>query len=146
MPAHIGFADKVKLGVSFLAMNLRTDKLTKAARRVNGHHLSVLQKVQERVRASREIECKSYAALRGELDKFDPDYNDRTTYTPCSQLEWDLYLQPGTAFDITCQRYWEVFRKVDVTLIMHKKDRLSLKRIEATPEREAMRVLWSDAG
>jgi hypothetical protein len=145
MPAHLGFADKVRLGVNFLAMNLRQDKITRNARRLKGHHLSVLKRGQERIRVSREVNCDTYASLLGTLDMFDPDYDDRTQYTPCSQIEWDLYLQPGTAFDIICERYWEVFRKVQMTLIMHKSDRHKLKRIECKPEGEAMRILWSDA-
>jgi hypothetical protein len=146
MPAHIGFADKIKLGASFIAMNILQDKHTKAARRFKGHHLSVLLKHQEKARSDRERVCISYTMLRDDLDKFDPDYQGRTNFTPCSQVEWDLYLKPGTAFDITCRRYWEVFRNVEMTLIMHKSDKMSLKRIEAKPEREAMRILWSDAG
>jgi hypothetical protein len=145
MPAHLGFADKVRLGVNFLAMNLRQDKHTKAARRMKGHHLSALMRGQERNRVAREVRCDTYASLRSTLDMFDPDYDDRTQYTPCSQIEWDLYLQPGTYFDITCARHWEVFRNVEMTLIMHKSDRTKLKRIECKPEREAMRILWSDA-
>ena len=145
MPAHIGFADKVRLGVNFLAMNMRQDKTTRTARRFKGHHLSVLMRAQERIRASREVACDTYASLRGTLDTFDPNYEGRTQYTACSQTEWDLYLRPGTAFDITCERYWAVFRNVEMLLIMHKGDRTKLKRIECTPAGEAMRILWSDA-
>ena len=71
-----------------------------------------------------------------------PSVRQRKT---CEQAEWDLYLKPGTAFDITCRRYYEVFRGMNIMLITHKSDRNKLKRIEGHPPGEKMRVLWSEA-
>jgi len=144
MPAHIGFADNLKLGINFILANTMQNKTWKAARRMKGHHWSVLVNRQETGRKSREKLCRSYNDLRRELDKCDPE-TDRNTNVWCGEAEWELYLKPGTAFDITCRHYWEVFRECEMTLITHKGDRTKLKRIEAKPQGERMRVIWTDA-
>lgn len=149
MPAHIGFADYLRLGAKFVVSNTSLNAKFRHARELAGGHITMgrLQSGLEKKRKKRETNCDTYEKFRTQLDTYAPDHevgrnmiNTRTV----DPAEWDLYLKPGTAFDINCRRYFEVFRGMRMMLIGHKSDPNRLKRIEAHPAGEHMRILWSD--
>jgi hypothetical protein len=149
MPAHIGIADHLRLGAKFVVANISLHEKFRQAREMGGGHVSMkrLKAGLERDRAKREYNCQSYAELRELLNSFDPNKvvaRDRINHRTCDQAEWDLYLKADTAFDSTLRRYFEIFRGMRMLLITHKSDSNKLKRIEAHPPGERMRVLWSE--
>ncbi|MBV9836255.1 MAG: hypothetical protein JO055_17685 [Alphaproteobacteria bacterium] len=149
MPAHIGIGGNLKTGVKFVVASLAPTARMRHARQMVGNRM--LQRLQEQAQMKkhdRETECTSYGGFRYYLDHFDPNYvakpgEQNARYS--EQSEWDLYLAQGTAFDITCRRYFEIFRGMKMVLITHKSDTNKLKRIEAYPAGEKMRVLWTSA-
>jgi len=146
VPAHIGLTGKLRILQAFVVTNTSLNKQVIAQRKMLGGTIkySKLKDKFELERGNREKEYTSYATFRAALDEYGPDGGGAKH---CSQVEWDLYLKPGTAFDIICRRYYEieVFKPMKMVLITHKSDKWKLKRIEAVPHREEMRILWSEA-
>jgi hypothetical protein len=149
MPAHIGVADYLRLGAKFVVANVGMSEDLRYARQLHGGHISMkkLQLGLETKRRKREQNCQSYDHFRAQLDMYDPNLDvgrEQINNRSVDEAEWDLYLKPVTAFDINCRRHFEVFRGMRMMLIGHKSDPNRLKRIEAHPPGERMRILWTD--
>lgn len=149
MPAHIGIADRLKLGAKFIVANTSRNEKFSLAREMGGGKISMktLKAGLERDRSRREFTCQSHEQLRELLDTHGPGRvvaRDRINRRSCDQAEWDLYLKPDTPFDSLCRHYFEIFRGLRMMVITHKSDSNKLKRIEAHPPGERMRVLWSE--
>lgn len=167
MPAHIGTWTKLKLFGACVAKNLDPRDSAKIARekRVDAKELRlhqekrrgdannraeylpykyVLDTAMVVAQRRREKTFFLYDVLRAYLDNLDPakPYTDGALYT--DRKEWDLYLRPGTQFDWLLKVYF-ASKLGQVMVIVHKSDRLKVKRIEAHPRNGEVVILWSDA-
>ena len=151
MPAHIGVMGNLKMGLGFIAMNMSLAEGAKRTREGHGGHVAfkAIKHNFKLARDRREMAFTDYESFRRRLNLYDPHRVLRAgevNMLKVDETEWDLYLKPDTAFDINCRRYFEVFRNMTITLVGHKGkgEASSLKRIEAHPQGERMRILWSD--
>ncbi|HEY1933813.1 MAG TPA: hypothetical protein VGG99_17505 [Acetobacteraceae bacterium] len=155
MPAHIGFGDVLRTGLSFLVANLSQSRKSRNMRRMrkrrNGTGIispALLWEGVERDRDRREHRYQSYDPFRAYLDTYDPDQevdrerlNDRTV----DRTEWELYLQPGTEFDQVCEQYFVDYPDGEIIAVNHKKQVQHLKRIETKRQGHRTRIIWSEA-
>lgn len=46
---------------------------------------------------------------------------------------------------LNCRTYFDVFPGMEMLIITHESDKDKLKRTEAKPQLERMRIIWSEA-
>jgi hypothetical protein len=145
----MGIGDALRTGAGVLVANLSLSKKAKKLREMKGVvPVSMLWDQALASRNRREHRFDRYQSFRDFLDTYGPDRvvaRDQINTRWCDPNEWELYLKPGTGFDITCRTYFEVFPRMEMLIITHKSDKNKLKRIEATPQGEKMRIIWSEA-
>lgn len=149
MPAHMGIGDVLRTGMGFLVANLSQSAKSKQLRTMKG--MITVDMVWGNAKAGRdrrEHSFQSYDAFRNYIDTYGPDVvvpQGQINTRSCDPSEWELYLKPDTGFDVICRTYFEVFRRMEMIVITHKSDKNKLKRIEAKPHGEKMRIIWSEA-
>jgi hypothetical protein len=155
MPAHIGFADVLRTGLKFIVANFSQSeqfrRVRKMRKRKNGTGIIspgyLWQGVEDR-RDRREHTFEAYDPFRTYVDTFDPNRvvaRDQINNRTCDPTEWELYLKPGTEFDLVCEQCFDDFPGMQMRVITHKSNVNKLKRIELKRQGHRTRIMWSDA-
>lgn len=158
MPAHMSFADVLRVPIGFIAAN--TMGLMQQARGGRHHYFvspAMIWRIMKRDSDSRTRDCRSHAQFRTELDHFDPARNGANATVTMTSMgpsvasnlvvdpqEWLMHLAPGTLMDQTVQAAFQLEPNLVVSLVRHKKESNRLKRIEVTHPGHKPEFIWMD--
>lgn len=158
MPAHMSFADVLRVPIGFMAAN--GIGLFKQAQGGRHHYFvspAMVWRILKHQKDNRTRDCLSYAQFRTELDHFDPARNGANAPVIMGSMgpsvpsdlvvnaqEWQTHLAPGTLMDQTVQAAFQLEPKLVVSLVRHKKETNRLKRIEVTHPGHKPEFIWMD--
>lgn len=152
MPAHIGFAQMMKIPLGFLYQLAPT----KGAAEIRSMGIASpldIYKGKLKTAESRDRFVRDYVAYRKHLDQYEPakaakkGTDGQKRMTPVDASEWDLYLKPDTTFDKAVRTILDRQEGWTIDLVTRKSDAKALKRIEAKRGKGHMSItMWSCNG